>query len=148
MGIETDLYMLSVMTMYNNIDGLHGLRSTQHYEFNRGMKEFEETGYNATASELSDNFIGMDAVDMLDKTQITSDMYVNALNYLMFLKRKRTNVVKARGCANGRPQREFIFKDESSSPKVSTYALFISYVMDAMEGRQVVTCDIPELFWK
>ena len=51
------------------------------------MKEFEQAGYNATVSELSSNLIGMDAVDMLDKTQITSDVYVNALSYLMFLKR-------------------------------------------------------------
>ena len=64
----------------------------------------------------------------------------------MFLKRKRTSDIKARGCANGRPQREFISKDESSSPTVSTYALFISCAMDAMEGRQVVTCDIPGAF--
>ena len=64
----------------------------------------------------------------------------------MFLKRKRTFAVKARGCANGRSQREFISKEESSSPTVSTYALFISRAMDAMEGRQVVTCDIPGAF--
>ena len=64
----------------------------------------------------------------------------------MVLKRKRTSAVKARGCAGGRPQQEFISKDESSSPTVSTLALFISCAMDAMEGRQVVTCDIPGAF--
>ena len=69
-----------------------------------------------------------------------------ALSYLMFLKRKRTSDIKARGCADGQPQREFISKEESSSPTVLTYALFISCAMDAMEGRQVVTCDIPGAF--
>ena len=64
----------------------------------------------------------------------------------MFLKRKKTSALKARGCANGRPQREFVSKDESSSPTVSTYALFISCAMGAMEGRQVVTCDITGTF--
>ena len=54
--------------------------------------------------------------------------------------------MKARGCSNGRSQQEFISKDESSYPTVLTYALFISYAMDAMEGRQVVTCDIPDAF--
>ena len=112
---KTDLYMLSAITTYNNIDGLHGLRSTPQYGFNRGMKEFGQEGYNATISELSDNLIGMDAVDMLDKSRVTSDVYANALSYLMFLKRNRTTAVKARGCADGRLQREFILKDESSS---------------------------------
>ena len=67
-GTKTNVYMLSAITIYNNIDGLHGLRSTPQYEFNRGMKEFGREGYDATVSELSDNLIGMDAVDMLDKT--------------------------------------------------------------------------------
>ena len=88
----------------------------------------------------------MDTVKMLDKSRITRDVFMNALSYLMFLKRKRTDIVKARGCADGRPQRKFISKDDSSSPTVSIYALFISYAIDAMEGRQVVTCDIPGAF--
>ena len=100
--------MLSAITTYNSVDGLHGLRSTPQYGFNQGMKEFEQVGYNATVSKLSNNLISIDAVDMLDKTQITSDKYVNVLSYLMFLKKKRTGAVKARGCDDGRPQQEFI----------------------------------------
>ena len=76
-GSKTELYMLSAINTYNNIDGLHGLRSTPQYEFNRGMKEFDQAGYNATLSELSDNLIGMDAVQMLDKSRITSDVFMN-----------------------------------------------------------------------
>ena len=47
-------------------------------------------------SELNDNLIGMDIVEMLDKSRITSDVFTNALSYLMFLKKKRTDIVKAR----------------------------------------------------
>ena len=32
-GSKTDLYMLSAITTYKNIDGLHGLRSTPQYGF-------------------------------------------------------------------------------------------------------------------
>ena len=92
----------------------------------------------------------MDAVVyMLDKSRITitNDMYMNALSYLMFLKRKRTRVVKARGYADGRPQQhKFIWKRKPSFLIVSTYTLFISCAMDNMEGRQVVTCNIPRAF--
>ena len=147
-GSKTELYMLSAITMYNNIDRLHCLRSTPQYGFNRGMKEFGQAGYDATVLELSDNLIGMDAVEMLDKSYITSDVFMNALSYLMFLKRKRTDVVKARGCADRRPQLEFILKEESSLPTVSTYALFISCAMDTMEGRQVLRVTSPGLFFR
>ena len=74
-GTKTELYMLSTNTTYNNIDVLYSLRSTPQYGFNRGMNEFGQEGYNATVSELSNNLIGMDAVEMLDKSRITSDVY-------------------------------------------------------------------------
>ena len=76
--------MLSVIATYSNIDGLHGLQLTPQYGFSRRMKEFGEAGYNATVSELSDNLIGMNMVDMLSKKQITSDVCINTLSYLMF----------------------------------------------------------------
>ena len=145
-GSETELYMLSAITTYNNIDGLHGLRFTPQFGFNRAMKEFGQAGYNATVLELSDNLFGRDAVEMVDKSNITGDVFIHALSYLMFLKRKRTDIVKARGCADGRPQQKFISKKESSSPTVSTYTLFISCAMNAMEGRQVITCEISGAF--
>ena len=92
------------------MDGLHGLRSTPQYGFNRGMSEYGKAGYDATVSELSNNLIGMNAVKILNTKQITSDVCINALSYLMFLKRKRTSDIKARGCADGRPQLEYISK--------------------------------------
>ena len=49
--------------------------STPQYGFNRGMKEFGELGYEATRAELDDNLIGMDAVKMLSKKEITSGIY-------------------------------------------------------------------------
>ena len=64
----------------------------------------------------------------------------------MFLKRKRNLEVKARGCADGRPQREYITKIESSSPCVKTCALFLSCIVDAFENRCVVVANIPAAF--
>ena len=59
---------------------------------------------------------------------------------------KRCGKLKARGCADGRPQREYITREQSSSPTVSLYALMGSCVMDAMEERKVITIDIPGAF--
>jgi hypothetical protein len=56
----------------------------------------------------------------------------------MFLKRKCNGTVKARGCADGRPQREYISKDDLSSPTVSIYALMASCLMDAINDRKVL----------
>jgi hypothetical protein len=69
-----------------------------------------------------------------------------SLGYLMFLKRKRCGKIKARGCADGRPQREYITKDRSSSPTVANNALFATCLVDAIEKRAVAICDIPGAF--
>ena len=68
------------------------------------------------------------------------------LGYLMFLKRKQIRKMKGRGCANGRPQQEYITKEESSSPTVSLYTLMGSYVINALDNRKVITMDIPGAF--
>jgi hypothetical protein len=113
---------------------------------NWGLKEFGALGYEATVKELDDNLLGMGAVKMLKPSELSRTIRYESLNYLMFLKRKRCGKLKARGCADGRPQREYISKDESSSPTVSIYALMTSCLMDAIEGQKVATCDIPGAF--
>ena len=69
------------------------------------MKIFGEPGWEATRSKLDDNLLVMDAVHMLDPKHLNRDLAKKALPYLMFLKRKRSGKIKARGCANGRGQR-------------------------------------------
>ena len=64
----------------------------------------------------------------------------------MFLKRKRCGKVKGRGCADGRKQRAYISKEESTAPTVCTEAVFLTAVIDALEGREVVVLDVPGAF--
>jgi len=68
------------------------------------------------------------------------------LEYLMFLKRKRTGVVKGRGCADGRKQRAYISREDAASPTVMTELVFITAVIDALERRDVGTADLPGAF--
>jgi hypothetical protein len=136
-------YVLNMISSYSNIEAL---KSTPQYGLNQGLKEFGTPGYEATVKELDDNLLGMGAVRMLKPSEVNKNIRYKALNYLMFLKRKRCGKIKARGCADGRPQREYISKDESSSPTVSIYALMTSCLMDAIEGRKVDACDIPGAF--
>jgi hypothetical protein len=105
-----------------------------------------ENGYKATIKELDANLIGCNVIDMLPPEGITRDVSKMLLGYLMFLKRKRCGMIKARGCADGRPQREYITKNQSSSPAVANNALFATCLVDAIEKRAVATCDIPGAF--
>ena len=121
-------------------------KATLQYGFRKGLKIFGDEGYNAAVSELRDNLLGRDCVRMLKGKEITPTVWKKALSYLMFLKRKRNGKINGQGCADGRPQREYISKEESSSPTVSIYALFGSCVIDALDERSVITIDIPGAF--
>ena len=76
----------------------------------------------------------------------TPEQRKEALAYLMFLKQKRCGKVKGRGCMDGRKQRAFIAKEESTAPTVSTEAVFLTAVIDALEGREVAVLDVPGAF--
>jgi hypothetical protein len=69
-----------------------------------------------------------------------------ALNYLMFLKKKRSRIIKDQGCAHGRKQREYTTKEDASAPTVAIESVLLSCVIDAKEGRDVATVDIPGAF--
>ena len=116
------------------------------YGYRKELQVFGNAGYQAMVKELKDNLIGRGCIDFLTDEQTNREIKNKALNYLMFLKMKRCGKLKARGCADGRPQREYITREQSSSPTVSLYALMGSCVMDAMEERKVITIDIPGAF--
>ena len=64
----------------------------------------------------------------------------------MFLTRKKTGIVKGRGCADGRKQKAYIKKEDSAAPTVALAALFLSCIQHSTEHRFVVTADIPGAF--
>jgi hypothetical protein len=136
-------YCLSVIKGYGNLEAT---LSTPQYGFKKGLTMFGESGYNATVKELDENLIGRDVIQMLDPKSVTYDMFQMSLSYLMFLKRKRCGTIKARGCADGRSQQDYITKDESNSPTVKSQALMCSCLIDAIERRYVVVGDIPGAF--
>jgi hypothetical protein len=61
----------------------------------------------------------------------------------MFLKEKRCGLIKGRGCADGRKQREYLTKEETSPPTVTIESVMLSCTIDAKERRDVATVDIP-----
>jgi hypothetical protein len=48
--------------------------------------------------------------------------------------------------AGGNKQREYISKEDASSPTVATEAVLLSCIIDAEEGRDVAVIDIPNAF--
>jgi hypothetical protein len=49
----------------------------------------------------------------------------------MFLNQKRDGEIKGRTVAGGNKQREYISKENASSPTVTTEAVLLSFIIDA-----------------
>ena len=115
------------------------------YSMKQGLKLFGTDGTSAVLAELS-QIHNLKVVDPKNASDLTREQKKAALEYLMFLKKKRCGRIKGRGCADGRKQREYTSKEDASSPTVSIEALMLSCVIDAKEGRDTATVDIPGAF--
>jgi hypothetical protein len=66
----------------------------------------------------------------------------------MFLKLKRDGKIKGRTVAGGNKQRDYISKEDASSPTIATESVLLSCIIDAEEHRDVAVVDIPNAFLK
>ena len=82
----------------------------------------------------------------LRKEDMSLKQRKKTLNYLMFLKEKHDGTIKARGCADGRSQREYMTKSDTSSPIVSLETMMMSFAINVKENRHIVVNDIPGAF--
>eukprot|EP00804_Cyclotella_cryptica_P010775 CCRYP_008726-RB/>CCRYP_008726-RB protein AED:0.29 eAED:0.29 QI:0/-1/0/1/-1/1/1/0/375 len=81
-----------------------------------------------------------------DPRSVTSEERKKALSSLIFLKEKETGEVKGRTCINGSPQREYIKKEDATSPTVATDSVFLTGAVDAYQRRDVAFIDLPGAF--
>ena len=89
-------------------------KSTPQCGFRKGLKLFDDEGYQAAKNKLEANLLGRGCINMLSWKDLTWDIRKKVLGYLIFFKRKQSRKMKGRGCADGRPQREYITKEKSS----------------------------------
>jgi hypothetical protein len=64
----------------------------------------------------------------------------------MFIKQKRDGKIKRRTVDGGNKQRDYISKEDASSPTVTTESVLLSCIIDAEEKQDVAVLDIPNTF--
>ena len=112
------------------------------YHLSKGLKVFGQKGIEAVLKELKQLHDWM-VIEPQHPEEMSKDEKKASLQYLMFLKKKRSGIIKGRGCVDGRKQRVYLNKDDISAPTFSTKSLLLTYLIDAMENRYIVTVDIP-----
>ena len=153
---RTEEYTIEVahiiaMTMNHYMNSMVGMNDAETYSFiqtyslNKGLKKFGDRGKDAAQKEMKQLHDRIVFEPILISEMTTSERK-RAMESLIFLTEKRDGTVKARTCANGSTQREYIPREEATSPTAATEAILITGVLDAKQGRDVMTLDIPNAF--
>ena len=80
----------------------------------------------------------------IDVSTMTPTEKAKALESLIFLVEEKDGRIKARHCANGSKQRKWINPEDAASPTVMTDSILLTAGIEAKEGRDVATWDIPK----
>ena len=87
----------------------------------KGLQVFGKAGAEAVTKELQ-QLHDLGILEPKHFNELTREQRVRALTYLMFLKQKRDDTIKGRGCVDGRKQRDWMTKEETASPTVANQA--------------------------
>ena len=117
----------------------------QQYPLHRGLKKFGDKGRAAAGKEL-DQLHNRNTFAPVDVSQLSPDEKRKAQEGMMLLTEKRDGTVKGRLVYNGKPTRDWHTKEETASPTVDTNSIMLTNVIDAKEGRDKMTVDVPNAF--
>ena len=119
-----------------------GIDFYQQYILQKGLKIFGERGMAATKKEIGQLY-KRNCFTPIDVSKMTPSERKKAVDSLLFLCEKRDGSVKGRMVYNGKPTRKWLSRDETASPTVALESTFLTGIIDAKEGRDIMTCDVP-----
>ena len=122
-----------------------GASFLQQYLIKQGIKKYGQRGYDGALKEL-DQLHRRSSFTPVSVKSMTGKERQRAMKALMFLSEKRTGEIKGRMVYNGKPTREWLDKQDSASPTAALESIFLLCLVDAKEGRDVMSTDIPNAF--
>jgi hypothetical protein len=112
---------------------------------NTGLKEWGDKAFTAVQSDMNQLNVGI-TFKPKHWRELSQVQRQNVLESHMFLKQKRKGKIKVITVAGGKNQRDYISKEDASSPTVSTELGLLACIIDAEEERYVAVADIPKAF--
>ena len=111
----------------------------------RGLKKFGNEGEKATYKEM-EQLHKRTCFTPISIKELSKEEKKKAQRALCFLTQKNDGRIKARTVYNGKPTREWLSREDSSSPTASTEGVMLTSVVDAKEECDIMSADIPNAF--
>jgi hypothetical protein len=112
---------------------------------NAGLKEWGEETFTAAQSEMKQLHF-RNTFKLKHWRELSQIQRQKVLESHMFLKQKTDGKIKGRTVAGGNKQRDYISKEDASSPTAATESVLLSSIIDAEKERDVAVVDIPNAF--
>ena len=125
--------------------GEQGYAFAQQYILEKGLKIFGKRGQEAAQKEM-DQLYKRNCFTPVSVSEMTETERKKAQRALLFLTEKRDKYIKGRTVYDGSGTREWLSKEDTTSPTASIEGILLTGVIDAKEGRDVMTADIPNAF--
>ena len=131
------------MAAINNTHKHHAFVET--YSLKRGIKTFGQRAKDAAFGEMK-QLHERAAFVPIDVSKLSPKERRRAMRSLIFIVEKRDKSIKARNVADGSTQRAYVPKEQATSPTALTESILMTATIEAKEGRDVMTADIPNAF--
>ena len=123
-----------------------GASFAQQQPFKKGLKVFGEAGKVAALKEVDQLykrscFTPINVKDLSNRERRKAQVAI-----MLLTKKTLTKEIKGRMVFNGKPTREWLSKEDTSSPTATLESIFLTTTIDANEGRDVMTMHNPNAF--
>jgi hypothetical protein len=115
------------------------------YSTKESRQVFGQRCRDASMKEM-DQLHSQSCITPISVTKMTPTEPRKTQQALMFLGEKRDGTIKGQMVYHGKPTREWLSREDSSSPTAALESIMLTGVINAHEGHDVMTCDIPNAF--
>ena len=113
----------------------------------KGIKLLGDSAIEALATEY-DQLDDLVVFTGQDVNNLTNEQKKAALDVIDLIKLKRCGKIKGRTVVDGRKQRDYFDKADTTSPAMTLESFIATLVIDAMEDRDVACADVAGAFLK
>ena len=122
-----------------------GVQNVVTHTLKQAMKKWGQSATDAALKEMK-QLLDRKCFVPIHAHTLSKEERKRVMQSLLFLIEKRDGSKKARHCANGSVQRNWISSESTASPTVHTESVLLSAVIDAEERRDVAVSDVPNAF--
>ncbi len=128
------MVIAQVMTDINSRATIQGASFSQQYIVQHGLKKFGQRGVDAATKEM-DQLYRQNCFTPIDVSSMTQEERRKTVEALMFLTEKRDKTIKGRMVYNGKPTREWMSREDSTSPTAALESIMLTASHSGCKGR-------------